>query len=258
MVECHTRKAPATAGTARERGRLPGVDMAQGIKGSTPACSVERCEKPATGGRGWCGMHWWRWRHYGDPSIDPAELRRANRPMECSIDGCNRSFRARGYCATHWRRWKLYGDPLHLERQPVTYCSVDDCDAPHWGWGYCVKHHARAKRTGSVEDGFGHHGTLEDRFWRFVTPGAVSNCWEWTGSRNNHGYGTLGDQYAHRVSYELHRGAIPDGLVVLHQCDNPPCVNPNHLGMGTQWDNVQDARLKKRLRGRLSRPKETS
>lgn len=76
-----------------------------------------------------------------------------------------------------------------------------------------------------------------------------SNCWEWTGSRLPKGYGqfrALGEQYAHRVSYILKYRVDIDGLVVCHRCDNPPCVNPEHLFIGTLDDNMRDMVLKGR------------
>lgn len=84
--------------------------------------------------------------------------------------------------------------------------------------------------------------TLKQRFEvKFrVTPG----CWLWTGSRFAGGYGGIrdGDRVlrAHRVSYELYRGQIPEGLHVMHRCDNPLCVNPDHLSIGTHQDNMTD------------------
>jgi len=81
----------------------------------------------------------------------------------------------------------------------------------------------------------------------------TDDCWIWIGSHNNHGYGKMmyprkGEFiYAHRLSYILHKGEIPDGLLVLHKCDNPLCVNPSHLFLGTQLDNVHDAIHKGRL-----------
>jgi hypothetical protein len=81
-------------------------------------------------------------------------------------------------------------------------------------------------------------------FWAKVARGA--DCWEWGGARNTSGYGwfRFGPDRtptgAHRVAYELSNGPIPDGLAVLHRCDNPPCVNPAHLFLGTNQDNVTD------------------
>lgn len=81
-------------------------------------------------------------------------------------------------------------------------------------------------------------------------------CWAWTGNTDGFGYGLVqlgrGEPRtgAHRVSWRLHKGAIPDGMQVLHRCDNPPCTNPEHLFIGTALDNSRDASQK----GRLSVP----
>jgi hypothetical protein len=75
-------------------------------------------------------------------------------------------------------------------------------------------------------------------------------CWLWNAYRNHDGYGRArhnGKQTgAHRVSWQLHNGPIPEGLHVCHHCDNPPCVNPAHLFLGTHRDNCVDRMLKGR------------
>lgn len=79
-----------------------------------------------------------------------------------------------------------------------------------------------------------------------------NGCWEWTGGRNNAGYGyllmpnTKKSEFAHRISFELFKEPINDGNVVMHSCDNPSCVNPNHLTQGTQLQNMQDKMMKGR------------
>jgi hypothetical protein len=72
-----------------------------------------------------------------------------------------------------------------------------------------------------------------------------AGCWIWKGVTT--GYGTFRGQAAHRVAWQIEHGLIPDGMMVLHRCDNPPCVNPKHLFLGTARDNAQDARSKGRV-----------
>jgi hypothetical protein len=93
---------------------------------------------------------------------------------------------------------------------------------------------------------------LVERFWKRVDKSG--DCWLWTGGKHDFGYGIFSPGrytriYAHRFSYELHYGPVPDGLYVLHRCDNPPCVNPAHLWLGTHLDNTADRHRKGRSRG---------
>lgn len=105
---------------------------------------------------------------------------------------------------------------------------------------------------------------LAVRFWAKVDPNGPihpalgTRCWIWTGSKHPAGYGSIklgpghGMQVSHRVAWELALGRVPDGLNVLHRCDNRPCVNPDHLFLGTQLDNARDMIAKGRqviLRG---------
>lgn len=72
-------------------------------------------------------------------------------------------------------------------------------------------------------------------------------CWLWKGATNGGGYGTYGMANAHRIAYIHFVEPIPEGMHVLHRCDNPPCVNPDHLFLGTRKDNMQDAKSKNRM-----------
>ena len=94
---------------------------------------------------------------------------------------------------------------------------------------------------------------LSERFWEKVKVGIPNDCWEWMGCRTNMGYGCFSVnnrmRLASRVAYELKNEKIPEGLCVLHKCDNPPCCNPNHLFLGTRTDNHIDKMEKGRQRG---------
>lgn len=91
-------------------------------------------------------------------------------------------------------------------------------------------------------------GSLYLRFYASVEQ--TPSCWHWRGGKYRNGYGKISARgacrLAHRVSYELHRGVIPQGLQVLHACDNRRCVNPAHLFLGTQSDNLRDCVAKGR------------
>jgi hypothetical protein len=92
--------------------------------------------------------------------------------------------------------------------------------------------------------------TLEERFWKHVLFG--DTCWEWVGCLYEGGYGMIRvdnrNRRAHRIAWLLTYGEIPAGQLVCHKCDNPPCVRPSHLFLGTDADNMRDKRLKGRAR----------
>lgn len=156
-----------------------------------------------------------------------------------------------------------------MESRPA--CSVDDCERPNYSRGFCRMHYSRWKRHGDpiVVASSAHSARpLSERFWEKVDKDGpvpqhvLGQCWKWSAAVSIGGYGVIGrgraDEgmtYAHRVSWEIHNGPIPDGYYVLHHCDNPPCCNPAHLFLGTYGDNNRDARQKGRNQAAINAAK---
>lgn len=91
---------------------------------------------------------------------------------------------------------------------------------------------------------------IKERFWMKATKGAPDECWDWHCSTKGKGYGQFWyngkPQRAHRIAWEIEKGNVPKRLNVLHRCDNRKCVNPAHLYLGTNSDNMLDMYRKRR------------
>ena len=177
----------------------------------------------------------------------------------CSIDGCESPHLARGWCSKHYKRWQVHGDPLAPRVIPPSpgrnICTVDGCDQFVNGRGLCGKHYIRWRKYGDplapkVKNRGRIAGDPVVRFWNNVAVGGDDDCWEWQAAKHRGLYGVFGVNgkqiRAHRFSYALHFGPIPEGMCVCHACDNPGCVNPAHLWLGSSEENTADKTRKGR------------
>ena len=139
---------------------------------------------------------------------------------ECSVEGCVGKPTARGWCGKHYARWRIHGDPL------VRLVPTRDM-------------------------------TPEERLRFYGWTVTESGCWEFSGSRGRHGYGQLridGHKVgAHRVAYEAWVEPVPEGLHVLHSCNNRACINPAHLRVGNHVENMADLAASGRSRNQWTK-----
>lgn len=142
---------------------------------------------------------------------------------------------------------------MKITHQPAE-CTAPGCDRKAVAKGLCLMHYKRVRKTGSIAPRVPAKESLITRFQTKYRVDPKTGCWNWTAAIS-HGYGVININRrairAHRVSYELFNGKIPEGsgyhgTCVCHRCDNPSCVNPKHLFLGTVGDNNRDMHAKGR------------
>lgn len=162
----------------------------------------------------------------------------------------------------HYYRMRRAGKIKVLTVKKYDKCAVESCSSlvgSEGGLGFCNKHYQRFKKHGSP-----HTVILEKLKGSNVKEKIEQNytvdgkgCWIWQGGKTNAGYGSIniGDKntaLVHRLAYELWVGKIPEGLFVCHHCDVRDCINPKHLFVGTNQDNIDD-KVKKGRSGKGTR-----
>jgi hypothetical protein len=141
------------------------------------------------------------------------------------------------------------------KRRPDLPCGYEGCIRTQWARGYCGSHYHKVKNAGLI-DNVRIKGDVRRRFYASFEVNPETLCWEWTASiRGGYGYLTIGAENkkvrAHRYSYELFYGPLPQGMKALHHCDVEKCCNVAHLYAGTSKDNSRDCLARGRHNGQL-------
>lgn len=155
--------------------------------------------------------------------------------LKCQVKHCNNEIFKNRLCRKHF------------DLKQKGKCTVEGCDGKYFAGEMCAKHYARFKRYGTVH--LPKELSLKERL--YLSTKRRGECIEWTGSNDGRkGYGVISingkQEKTHRVSWEIENGPIPEGMCVCHACDNPACINPSHLFIGTHSDNMQDCLQKGR------------
>ena len=209
-------------------------------------CLESNCEKKVVA-RGVCPMHYERAKRAG--TLDQYKKRPNRADTPCKLAGCDKPGYALGYCQRHYDAYNRYGDPVSPAArrraagpQP---CSIESCDRHALAKGMCHRHYANQRRYGNAIPQ--RDRPLRDRLEEVGWDETPSGCWEWRGPRNESGYGLFSSVLygyengrAHRAMYEAMKEGAIEGMVIRHKCDNPPCVNPDHLDVGDHADNMLD------------------
>lgn len=163
----------------------------------------------------------------------------------CSVDDCDRLKFAKGFCRLHYQRFWKHGKTELIKN----ICSVKGCERKYLAKGYCPIHYERVKKNGDTRRTIDGSLSLYDKIIENSSK-QKNDCIIYNGTKNIDGYGQIRYRNkfyrVHRVIFEHHNGSIPKGKIIRHKCDNPPCINIDHLLIGTQLDNINDKMLRKR------------
>lgn len=210
-------------------------------------CTIADCGKPLIT-RGLCHMHYRRLRKYGDPMIlkNPQMLeiqgQRFTRLIALEKAGTNNKGERLWRCQCDCGRIK------EIAGSALTHGKIKSCGQCGYVGEVIAKFNRETKAV-----------PAEIRFHRMYCIDPITGCWKWMHALDGMGYGIIhadrGMEKAHRYSWRIHFGEIPPGegyhgTCVCHHCDNPACVNPNHLFLGSMQDNINDMMAKGRHRTR--------